>query len=213
MMSVGNPVGLGLVGSLARPGGNATGLAFSVGFDTFEKGLELLKELVPNLRRLAVLANPGNPSHSLVMERVKAPAGSLGLQLHLLEARGPDDFNRAFAAMARERVTAVFVVSDAMFISNRAKLAELEARNRVPSMHVFRENVEAGALMSYGPSLTAIFRRGALFVDRILKGAEPGDLPVEQPTTFELVINTKTARALGLTIPPSLLLRADELIK
>jgi putative ABC transport system substrate-binding protein len=213
MMSVGDPVGLGLVASLARPGGNVTGLAFSVGFGTFDKGLGLLKEVVPNLRRLAVLANPSNPSHPLVMDAVNAAAQSLGLQLYLLEVRGPNEFDRAFAAMARERLTAVFVVSDAMFILNRAKLAALEARNRLPSMHAFRENVEAGALMSYGPSLTAIWRRSALFVDRILKGAQPSELPVEQPSTFELVINTKTARARGLTIPPSLLLRADELIK
>ena len=213
MMSVGDPVGLGLVASLARPGGNVTGLAFSVGLETFDKGLELLKEMIPNARRLAVLANPGNPSHWLLMERVNAAARSLGLQLHLLEARGPDDFDRAFAAMAKARVAAVFVLSEAMFILNRTRLAELEARNKLPSMHAFRENVEAGGLMSYGPSLNAIWRRGAFFVDRILKGAQPGDLPVEQPTTFELVINTKRARALGLTIPPLLLLRADELIK
>ena len=213
MMSVGDPVSLGVVRSLARPGGNATGLAFGVGFDTFEKGLELLKEVVPNLRRLAVLVNPGNPSHPLVMERVKAAARSLGLEVYVVEARGPDEFDRAFAAMAKQRVTAVFVVSEAMFILNRTKLAELEARNKLPSMHAFRENVEVGALMSYGPSLTAIWRRGALYVDRILRGAQPGDLPVEQPSNFELVINTRTARALGLTIPPSLLLRADQVIE
>ena len=213
MMSVGDPVSLGVVTSLAHPGGNATGLAFGVGFDTFEKGLELLKEMVPNLRRLAVLANPGNPSHALVLERVKTAARSLGLQVHILEAHGPDEFDRAFAAMVKQHVAAVFVVSEAMFILNRTKLAELEARNKLPSMHAFRENVEVGALMSYGPSLTAIWRRGALYVNKILKGAQPGDLPVEQPSTFELVINTKTAKALGLTIPPSLLLRADELVK
>ena len=213
MMSVGDPVGSGLIASLARPGGNVTGLAFSVGLETLDKGLELLKEMIPNVRQVAVLANPGNPSHSLVMERVNAAARSLGLQLHLLEARGPDEFDRAFATMTRKRVAAVFVASEAMFILHRVRLAELEARHRLPSMHAFREDVEAGALMSYGPSLKAIWRRGAFFVDRILKGAQAGDLPVEQPSTFELVINTKRATTLGLTIPPSLLLRADEIIK
>jgi putative ABC transport system substrate-binding protein len=147
------------------------------------------------------------------MERVNAAARSLGLQLHLLEARGPDEFDRAFATMTRQRVAAVFVVSEALFLLHRARLAELEARHRLPSMHAFRENVEAGALMSYGPSLKAIWRRGSFFIDRILKGARAGDLPVEQPSTFELVINTKRATTLGLTIPPSLLLRADEIIK
>jgi putative tryptophan/tyrosine transport system substrate-binding protein len=213
MMSVGDPVGLGLVASLARPGGNVTGLAFSVGLETFDKSLELLKETIPNARHVAVLANPNNPSRSLVMERVNAAARSLGLQLHLLEARGPDEFDRAFATMTRQRVAAVFVVSEALFLLHRARLAELEARHRLPSMHAFRENVEAGALMSYGPSLKAIWRRGSFFVDRILKGAQAGDLPVEQPSTFELVINTKRATTLGLTIPPSLLLRADEIIE
>ncbi len=213
MLSVGDPVGSGLVASLARPGGNVTGLAFSVGLETLDKGLELLKEMIPNVRQVAVLANPGNPLYSLAMERVNAAGRSLGLQLHLLEVRGPDDFDRAFAAMARKRVAAVFVVSEAMFIFHRGRLAELEARHRLPSMHAFREDVEAGALMSYGPSLKAIWRRGAFFVDRILKGAQTGDLPVEQPSTFELVINTKRATTLGLTIPPSLLLRADEIIK
>jgi putative ABC transport system substrate-binding protein len=212
-MSVGDPVGLGLVASLARPGGNVTGLAFGVGLETIDKSLELLTEMIPNVRQVAVLANPRNPSHSLAMERVKASARSLGLRLHLLEARGPDEFDRAFAAMTRERVAAVFVVSEAMFILHRARLAELEAAHRLPSMHLFRENVEAGGLMSYGPSLNAIWRRGAVFVDRILKGAQVGDLPVEQPSTFELVINAKRARVLGLTIPQSLLLRADEIIQ
>ena len=213
MMSVGDPVGLGLVASLARPAGNATGLAFSVGLETFDKSLELLKELIPNLRQVAVLANPGNPSHPLGMERVKAAARSLGLQLHIFEVRGPDEFDRAFATMTRQHVAAVFVVSEAMFILHRARLAELEARHRLPSMHAFRENVEAGALMSYGPSLNAIWRRGALFVDRILKGAQASDLPVEQPSTFELVINMKRATTLGVTIPPSLLQRADQVIE
>ena len=210
---VGDPVELGLIASLARPGGNVTGLSFSVGMDIFGKGLELLREAVPKLRRVAILSNPVNPSHALAITNVKAAAGSLGVQLQLLEAREPNDFDGAFAAMAKERVDALLVVADGMFILHRAPLADLAAKNRVPSMHGVRENVEAGGLMSYGPSTVAAWRRAAFFVDRILKGAKPADLPVEQPTKFELVINLKTAKALGLTVPATLLARADEVIE
>ena len=213
MTHVGDPVGLGLIASLARPDGNVTGLTFSVGMETVGKGLELLKEAVPKVRRMAVLSNPANPSQPLAMKNVKAAARSLGVQLQLLEARGPDEFDGAFAAMAKERVGALFVASEAMFNLHRVRLADLATRNKLPSMHGFREDAEAGALMSYGPSTDAMLQHAALFVDRILKGAQPADLPVEQPTKFELVINLKTARALGLTIPQSLLLRADEVIE
>ena len=213
MVSVGDPVGLGLVASLARPGGNVTGLAFGVGLETIVKGLELLKEAVPTARRVAVLSNPGNPGQALAVQNLTVAAQSLGLQLQLLEARGPEEFDGAFAAMANGRVGAVLVAADSLFILHRARLAELTAKYRLPSMHGIRENMEAGGLMSYGPSLADQARRAAAFVDKILKGAKPADLPVEQPTKFELVINAKTAKALGLTIPQLLLLRADEVIR
>jgi putative ABC transport system substrate-binding protein len=213
MFGVGNPVELGLIASLARPGGNVTGLSFSAGMDTFGKGLELLKEALPKVRRVAVLSNPANPAHAAAIRNVKAAAGSLGVQLHLLEAREPNQLDAAFAAMAKGRVDALLVVADGMFLLHRTRLAGLTAKNRLPSMHGLRENVEAGGLMSYGPSNVAMFRRAALFVDKILKGAKPADLPVEQPTTFELIINLKTAKALGLPIPPSLLARADQVIE
>jgi len=211
--SVPDPVGLGLVASLARPGGNVTGLTYSVGFNIFGKDLELLKEAVPKVRRVAVLSNPASPSQPLTMSEIRGAARSLGLQLLLLEARGPGDFDGAFAAMAKERVGALFVVTDPAFIPHRARLANLTAKSRLPSIFTQREDAEAGALMSYGPSLSDIYRRAATYVDKILKGAKPADLPVEQPTKFELVINLKTARAIGLALPQSLVQRADEVIQ
>jgi putative ABC transport system substrate-binding protein len=213
MWGVGDPVGLGLIASLARPGGNVTGLSFSVGMDTFGKGLEILKEAVPRIRRVAILSNPANPAHALAISNVKAAAPSLGVQLELLEAREPNQFDGAFAAMAKGRAEALLVVSDSMFVIHRARLADLAAKNRVPSMYGVRENVDAGGLISYGPSTVAASRRAAAFVDKILRGAKPADLPVEQPTEFELVINLKTAKTLGLTIPQSLLLRVNEVIE
>jgi putative ABC transport system substrate-binding protein len=212
-MGVSDPVGVGLVASLARPGGNVTGLTYGVGTDTFGKNLELLKEAVPRVRRVAVLSNPASPSQPLLISDVKGAAQSLGLQPQLLEARGPGEFDGVFAAMARERVGALFVLQDPAFIPQRARLADLAAKNRLPSMFTQREDAEVGGLMSYGPKLSDIWRRGATYVDKILKGAKPADLPVEQPTKFELVINLKTAKALGLTIPQSLLLRADEVLQ
>ena len=213
MIGVGDPVGLRLIASLARPGGNVTGSSFAVGLETIGKGLELLKETVPKVRRLAVLSNPANPAQALAIRDVKVAAQSLGVQLQLLEARGPNEFDGAFTAMAKGRVEALLVLTDPMFALHRARLADLAAKNRLPSMHGFREYVEAGGLMSYGPSVSDIWRRAATYVDKILKGAKPADLPVEQPTKFELVINLKTAKALGLTIPPSLLQRADLVIE
>jgi len=213
MRGVGDPVGLGLIESLARPGGNVTGLSYSVGMETFGKGLELLKEAVPKVRRVAILSNPDNPAHARAVDAVKGAARSLALQLLLLEARGPDAFDAAFAAMARERVGALFVVADSMFFLHQARLADLAVKSRLPSMHGYREDVDAGGLMSYGPSFVPQFKQAVVYVDKILKGAKPADLPVEQPTKFELVINLKTAKALGLTIPQSLLVRADEIIQ
>jgi putative ABC transport system substrate-binding protein len=213
MGGVGDPVGIGLVASLARPGGNITGVAYSVGLETFGKALELFKEALPALRRIAVLSNPGNPSHPLAISEVERTARSLGLQLQLLEARRVEDFDGAFAAIAREGVGAVFVLTEALFLSQSERLAALVAKHRLASLFGARENVVLGGLMSYGPSLDEQARRTALFVDKILKGARPADLPIEQPTTFELVINLKTAKALGITMPQSLRLRADEVIE
>ncbi len=212
-VSLTEPVGIGLIESLARPGGNVTGVAYSVGTDIFGKDLELLKEVVPKVRRVAVLSNPDGPVQPLTISNVKAAARALGLELQLVEARGPGDFDGAFATMARERAGALFVVTDPVFIPHRARLTGLAAKNRLPSMFTQRADVEAGGLISYGPNFADMYRRAATYVDKILKGAKPADLPVEQPTTFELVINLKTAKALGLTIPPSLLQRADEVIQ
>jgi putative ABC transport system substrate-binding protein len=213
MISVGDPVGLGLIASLARPGGNVTGSSYSVGLEITGKLLELLKETVPKARRVAILSNPANPAHPLAIREVSVAARSLGVQLQLLEARGPNEFDGAFAAMAKERVGALLVVADGLFILHRARLADLAARSRLPAIYGYREHVEVGGLMSYGSSTRDLYRRSATFVDKILKGAKPADLPVEQPTKFELVINLQTAKALGLTIPPSLLGRADEVIQ
>jgi len=212
-VSLTDPVGLGLIASLARPGGNVTGVSYSVGTDIFGKDLELLREVVPKVRRVAVLSNPDGPAQPLTISNIKGAAQSLGLQLLLLEARGPGDFDGAFAAMTRERVGALLVVTDPVFIPHRARLVNLAAKNRLPSIFSQRADVEAGGLMSYGPNFADMYRRAATYVDKILKGARPADLPVEQPTKFELVINLKTAKALGLTIPPSLLQRADEVIQ
>ncbi len=213
MAGVGDPVEQGLIASLARPGGNITGVSFSVGMDIFGKDLELLREAVPKARRVAILSNPANPSHALAITNVKAAAGSFGVQLQLLEAREPNEFDGAFAAMAKERVDALLVLPDGMFLLHRARLTDLAKKNRVPSMHGVREYVDAGGLMSYGPSTVTAWRRAAFFVDKIIKGAKPADLPVEQPTKFELVINLKTAKTLGLDMPASLLARADEVIE
>ena len=212
-ISLGDPVGTGLIASLARPGGNVTGVSYSVGVETIGKGLELLKEIVPNVRRVAILSNPGNPLYAPAVRDVKVAARSLGVQLQLLEARGPTEFDGAFAAMAKERVGGLFVVADTMFNLHRARLVELAAKSRLPAAYGTRDAVEAGGLMSYGPSLPDLFRRGATYVDKILRGAKPADLPVEQPISFELVLNLKTAKVLGLTIPPTLLARVDEAIE
>jgi putative tryptophan/tyrosine transport system substrate-binding protein len=212
-VSIADPVGSGLVASIARPGGNVTGLSYSVGTETVGKGLELLKQTVPKIRRTAIIANPANPSRSEVVRDLEIVGRSLGVRLQFLEVRGPNDFSGAFAAMAKDHVEALLVVADAMFLLHRTRLAELAARSRLPAAYGWREHVEAGGLMSYGPSLHNLFRRSATFVDRILRGVKPGDLPIEQPTKFELVINLKTAKALGLTIPPSLLARADRAIE
>src|SRR5438128_10335030 len=213
MIAVRDPVGTGLIASLARPGGNVTGVSGYAGLETVAKQLELLKETVPKIRCVAILSNPANAYHQLAIREVKVATRSLGVQLQLLEARGPNEFDGAFAAMATERVGALLVLSDAMLNSHRTRLAALAARSRLPAAYGVRESVEAGGLMSYGSSFLDLYWRSVTFVDKILKGAKPGNLPVEQPAKFELVINLKTAKALGLMIPPSLLQRADHIIE
>jgi ABC-type uncharacterized transport system substrate-binding protein len=213
MIGVRDPVGTGLIASLARPGGNVTGVSGYAGLEIVAKQLELLKETVPKIRRVAILSNPTNAYHQLAIREVNVAARSLGVQLQLLEARGPNEFDGAFAAMAKERVGALLVLSDVMLNSHRTRLADLAARSRLPAAYGVRESVEAGGLMSYGPSFPDFYRRSAAYVDKILKGAKPADLPVEQPMQFELVLNLKTAEALGLTIPPLILFQADEVIR
>ncbi len=212
MTGSGDAVGSGLVASLARPGGNVTGLS-TLAPEIVGKQLELLKEIIPRVSRVAVLWNPTNQTHPLLLGEAKVAARSLGVQLQILEARRPDDFERAFAAMTRERAGALLVLTDGMFLLHLTRTADLAAKSRLPAMFALREQADAGGLMAYGPSLRDSFRRAATYVDKILKGAKPADLPVEQPTKFELVINLKTAKALGLTIPQSVLIRADEVIQ
>jgi putative ABC transport system substrate-binding protein len=213
MVNAGDPVGVGLVASLARPGGNVTGLSFSVGVDNYGKVLEVLREAVPKTRRVAILSNPANPAQPFVVSGLKSAGQSLGIELLFFKARGPDEFERAFAAVSKERVAAMIIMADSMLAMHRIELATRALNARVSSAYAAREAVEARGLISYGPRTSAAWRCAAVFVDKILKGARPGDLPVEQPTKFELIINLKTAKALGVTIPPSLLLRADQAIE
>jgi putative ABC transport system substrate-binding protein len=212
-ISFDNPVQHGLVASLARPGGNVTGLAYSAGPEIFGKDLGLLRELIPEVRLVAVLSNSMGPNHAPMASNVKIAALSLGLELLILDARRPDEFDRAFEEMTNARVGALFVFGDPMFSIHRARLAGLAVKHRLPAMYTNRPHVEAGGLMCYGPSFPDLWRRAAGYVDKILKGARPADLPVEEPTKYELVINLKTAQQLGLTVPPSLLSRADEVIE
>ncbi len=208
-----NPIENGLVASLARPSGNVTGLSYGVGPEIFGKDIELLRAMLPELRYVAVLSNPTGPNHAPMIGNVKSAAQALGVDLLLLEASGPAELDGAFAAMAKERVGALFVSGDPMLGVHRARLAELAVQYRLPSMHTNRPHVQAGGLMCYGPSFSDLWRRAAVYVDKILKGARPADLPVEQPTKFELIINLKTAKAIGVEIPQSMLLRADEVIE
>jgi len=207
-----DPVGAGLVASLARPGGNITGLSQMVP-ELVGKQLEVLKEVSPKTSRVALLSNPANPAHALAIRDAKAAAGSLGMQLQLVEARNPSEIDSAFAAMTTERAGAVILLVDSMLIDHRTRIADLAARRRLPTVSATMETPAAGGLLSYGPSVRDLFRRAAAYVDKILKGAKPADLPIEQPTKFELVINLRTARALGLPIPQSVLIRADQVIE
>ena len=212
MGSAGDPVGSGFVKSLARPGGNITGLSNMV-VDLGPKHLEMLRSMVPKLSRVAVLVNPSNSSHATILKSVQAAAQKTNIKVLPAEARTPQEIESAFSTMTQGNVGAVLVAIDAFFIQQGRQIAELAAKHRLPSMSASREYVEAGGLMSYGQNLADNYRRAATYVDKILKGAKPGDLPVEQPTKFELIINGKTAKALGLTIPQSLLISADKVIE
>jgi putative ABC transport system substrate-binding protein len=213
MASSGDPVESGLVASLARPGGNVTG--FSILAPELEgKRLELLKETIPRLSRVAVLWNPANPVVQLVIEQTRLAASKLRLTLQpVAEVRRAEDFEDAFAKITRARPQALVVVVDRVLLANRARIVEFAAKRRLPGMYAFREYVEAGGLMSYAPSNIELFRGAATYVDKILKDTNPADLPVQQPTRFELVINMRTAEALGLKIPQIVLFRADQLIE
>jgi ABC-type uncharacterized transport system substrate-binding protein len=204
------PVELGLVQGLARPGGNITGLAISPG-DLVGKRLEFLREIVPTLRRVAVLWHPANPGNHVQMQGAEAVAQVLGVQLQRLPMQSPDDFEPSFKAA--QGADGVLQLADSLFLAHRTRLAELAARGRLPAIYGYREFVDAGGLMSYSPSFADLYRRAASYVDKILKGTKPADLPVEQPMKFELVINLKTAKALGLTVPPTLLFQATEVIQ
>ena len=208
----GDPVAVGLIASLARPGGNITGLA-SISGELVGKQLELLKEVAPKITRVAVLQNPSNDSHPHMLRQAEGAARALGVQLHNVQARTSPEIDAAFAAMRSQRAGGVLVLRDPLFLTQRTQIAALAAKDRLPAVYGFKEEAEAGGLMAYGASVPLMYRRAATYVDKILKGAKPADLPVEQPTKFELVISLKTAKALGLTIPPSLLQRADEVIQ
>jgi putative ABC transport system substrate-binding protein len=207
-----DPVATGLVTSLARPGGNVTGLSF-VGTELAGKQVELLREAVPGLARVAVLANPTNASHPPRTKEIADVARALKLQSDVLEARTLREIHEAFATMAKRRPGAAIVLTDPLFVREASTVVRLAAEHRLPVMYGLREVVAAGGLIAYGASFSDLFRRAATYVDKILRGAHPSDLPVEQASTFELVINMKTAKALGLTIPQSLLIRADQVIE
>ena len=189
------------------------GTTFTAGPEIFGKQLQILKETFPGASRVAILSNPADPSFALQVRDAEATARSLRIPLQRVEARGPEEFESAFAAMARERADALLVTGSSTFLAHRARLAQLAMKGRLPTMLSFRESVEAGGLMAYAVNMADFVGRAAVYVDKILKGAKPADLPVEQPTKFELIVNLKTAKSLGLTIPPSVLFQADEVIK
>jgi putative ABC transport system substrate-binding protein len=209
-----DPVASGLVASLARPGGNVTG-GSNLNSELLGKCLELLKQAVPGVSRVAVLWQAGAVDEHTEKDRLKraeVAARALGMRLQFVEARGPEDFDRVFSEMTRARAGALTVLGSTLFIIERRRLVDLVTKNRLPAVYPWREFVDVGGLMAYGANSPDLYRRAATYVDRILKGTKPGDLPVEQPTKFELVINLKAAKALGLTIPPSVLTRADQVI-
>jgi putative ABC transport system substrate-binding protein len=208
-----DPVADGLVVSMARPGANLTGLTLSVGYQLAGKRVELLKDIKPDLARLAVLQNPNQPTSGSYLREAEKAAGVLGLTVRAFDARRPGDLRAAFAAMVEWRADGVTTLNDGMFYSERERVVMLARENRLAGVHPETGFVEAGGLVSYGPSLPDLFQRAATYVDKILQGAKPADLPIEQPTKFELVVNLRTARALGLTVGREFLLRADEVIE
>jgi ABC-type uncharacterized transport system substrate-binding protein len=212
MASSGDPLQTGVIAGLARPGGNVTGLSAII-VELTGKRLELLKEVVPGVLRIAVLLNMSNPNNALLWKEIEIAAPSLEVQLQLLDVRKPGDFGEAFDAAIKQRAGALVVGSDALTLANRRPVVDLAAKHRLPAIYSAREFVDAGGLIAYGVSYPHLYRRAAIFVDKIFKGTKPGDLPVEQPTKFELVINLKTAKALGLRIPQSVLIRADEVVQ
>ena len=212
MASNADPVAMGMVDSLARPGGNVTGLS-QISSELAGKRLQLLKEIVPNLSRVAVMWNPGGRGSTVNWQEMQLPARSLGLELYPLETRKSNDFDRSFADASRAHVGALAIMPSPLFAANLRRISDLAIKSRLPAIFNLREFADSGGLVTYGPNRTDEFRRAATYVDKILKGAKPADLPVEQPTKFDLVINLKTAKTLGLTIPQSLLLRADEVIE
>ena len=213
MIGVSDPVGSGLVVSLARPGANITGTS-SMTAEIIGKQLELIKETLPKISRVAALWNPANPIFQAIQRReTEVAARALGMQLQFVEARAPDEIDRAFARVAKERMRALLVLNDPVFTAQRKQIADLSAKHRFPTVSGTREYTEVGGLMAYGPSFPDMYRRAAYYVDRILKGTKPADLPVEQPMKFELIINLKTAKQIGQTIPPNVLARADRVIK
>jgi putative tryptophan/tyrosine transport system substrate-binding protein len=209
----GEPLSSGVVGNLARPGGNMTGLSLALGEAFAGKWLELLREAMPTIFQVAILWHPANPANVAYVNALKGSAQRLGVTLHPQGVQDPGQLENAFAAMATGQAQALIVLTDPLTVRYRNQIVALAATHRLPAMYGFREFVDAGGLMAYGSSVRAMCRRAASYVDKILKGAAPADLPVEQPTTFELVINLKTAQALGLTIPPTLLFQADEVIR
>ena len=212
MTNVSDPVESGLVSSLARPGGNVTGLSL-MHPDLSGKRLELLKEIIPKVSRVAVLSNSSNPIIPPLLRETEAAARALGVQLQVVEVRGPTEFDSAFSAMTRDRAGALVVLPDGIFQNERRRIAAFAAKGRLPAMYAWREAVDAGGLMAYGVSITDLDRRAATYVDKILKGRKPADLPVEQPKKFEFIINLKAAKQIGLTIPPNVLARADKVIR
>ena len=212
VMVVADPIGTGLVSSLAKPGGNLTGLS-DFHADLITKRLELLKEIVPSVSRIAFLSNPASLTCSLQMKDLAAVAPALGVTLFSLEAKTPDDFGPSFSTIKKQRAAALLVCGDRMFNTHRRQIFDLTTKQRLPAIYSTKEYADAGGLMSYGASFPDLYRRAATYVDKILKGAKPADLPVEQPKKFEFIINLKAAKQIGLTIPPNVLARADKVIR
>jgi ABC-type uncharacterized transport system substrate-binding protein len=212
MVGAGDPLGTGLVASLARPGGNVTGMSF-MGLDLSGKRLELLKELLPRLSRVAVLWNAVNPYSGIVFKETQTAGRTMGIEVQSLEVRSPDDFDGALTAAKQQRPDALIVVEDPLIFAYRKRITDFAVAGRLPSLYGFKEFVSDGGLISYGAVVAELYWRAAAYVDKILKGAKPADLPVQQPTKFDLVVNLKTAKALGLQIPDKMLAVADEVIE